>query len=154
MAVSQQTGSQSTSLTHKANTPLTPRGRMPMYVLLVDDNELVRVCLADVLRDAGMQVVDLADPREALALPNAVGPPAVLVTDVNLGCDLDGFALAAAARQRWPSLLVLFISGMAGNFSGSRLLPCDRYLLKPFDGSDLLRAIHGLTEGSHRAARS
>lgn len=67
-----------------------------MRVLVVEDGELVRAILTDMLGDAGMHVTSTADPQDALALPAAAGPPTVLVTDVNLGAGMDGFDLAAA----------------------------------------------------------
>ena len=39
-----------------------------MFVLLVDDDELVRTMLTAVLEDAGHEVVETGDPRKALGL--------------------------------------------------------------------------------------
>ena len=44
-----------------------------MKVMLVDDDDLVRSTLVEVLEDAGFQVMDFADPREALGTFGAVG---------------------------------------------------------------------------------
>jgi len=45
-----------------------------MKVLLVDDDELVRLVLAEILDNAGHEVVDTGDPVDALGLPEALGP--------------------------------------------------------------------------------
>ena len=45
-----------------------------MKVLLVDDNELVRRILAEMLDSAGHDVVDTGDPLDALGLPNPSVP--------------------------------------------------------------------------------
>lgn len=120
-----------------------------MRVLVVEDNELVRAVLVEVLCEAGMHVTDTADPREALALAPAMGAPALLVADVNLGCDMDGFGLAAAARRRWPGISIVLISGRPGNLHRYALHASDRFLPKPFSGSDLLRTIGELKAVRH-----
>ncbi len=112
-----------------------------MDVLLVEDDELVRRTLAEGLAEAGLQVTDLPGSREALGLPNATAPPAVLVTDINLGSAMDGFGLALAARQRWPAICVVLISGRPQNINGYQLHRSDRFLAKPFVIDDLLWAI-------------
>lgn len=115
-----------------------------MDVLLVEDDEITRAVLAEALTDAGMRVTDVSGPSAALDLANAGKPPAVLVTDVNLGVAMDGFALAAAARQRWPEICVVVMSGRPDNLDGHQLYPWGRFLPKPFLGSDLLRVIGDL----------
>ena len=45
-----------------------------MKVLLVDDDELVRTVLAEILDNAGHEVVDTGDPLDALGLPDAQVP--------------------------------------------------------------------------------
>ena len=57
-----------------------------MKVMLVEDDELVRATLVDSLEDAGLQVAEFADPEKALSPPEAVDPPDVVITDVDLGC--------------------------------------------------------------------
>ena len=48
-----------------------------MRVLPLDDDELVRSCLTEMLSDAGYEVVETGDPVDALGLREAVGPPDV-----------------------------------------------------------------------------
>jgi DNA-binding response OmpR family regulator len=74
----------------------------------------------------------------------------VLVTDVNLGsapegAALDGFALAAALRRRWPTLGVVVITGRAANLARcAELAPPERHFLKPFAPEALVRAVRDL----------
>jgi CheY-like chemotaxis protein len=46
-----------------------------MRILLVDDDELVRLVLAEMLADLGHEIVAAAGPQDALDLPDAIGPP-------------------------------------------------------------------------------
>jgi CheY-like chemotaxis protein len=82
--------------------------------------------------------------------PPPPAPPAVLVTDVNLasaadGAALDGFALAAALRRRWPTLGVVVTTGREANLARcAELTPPGRHFLKPFAPEELVRAVREL----------
>jgi len=109
--------------------------------MLLDDDDLLRAVLTEVLEDSGLQVVDFADPSEALGSFGAVAPPDVLVTDIDLGSSMTGIDVAAAARALWPSILVILISGLPANHTGQPLDPRDRFLQKPVSNSRLLSMI-------------
>jgi CheY-like chemotaxis protein len=117
----------------------------PLRVILIDDDHLVRAVLAEWLRDAGFQVTDFSDPREALGTFGSGHPPHVLITDVDLGSALNGFDVADAAHQLWPAVSVILISGMPAGHTAQKLDPRDRYLQKPFSDGCLLRALEQLT---------
>jgi CheY-like chemotaxis protein len=116
-----------------------------MKVMLIDDDDLVRSTLVEVLEDAGFQVIDFADPREALGTLGAVGWPDVLVTDIDLRSTLNGFDVAATAHGFWPTISVVLISGLPADHTGQLLDPRDRYLQKPFSNWHLLQTIEQLT---------
>ena len=111
-------------------------------VLLVEDDALVRECLREVLDELGGQVSDAASAAEALEWIAAEGVPDVLVTDLQLGPGLSGLALIAAARQRWPGVRAVLISGT--DVEEPALDPGDRFLRKPFDVDALARAVSEL----------
>ena len=119
-----------------------------MKVMLVEDDELVRATLVDCLEDAGLQVAEFADPEKALSPSATVDPPDVVITDVDLGAKLNGFDVAAAAHDRWPSVHVLLISGLPADHTGQRLDPRDRYLQKPLSSRRLLRTIDELAKAA------
>jgi len=116
-----------------------------LSILLVDDNELVRAVITEVLIDAGFEVTGVATPEEALDFPDTGDSPGVLITDIDLGPTLNGFDVAAAARHRWPEICVILISGLPVKRIGQKLDPRDTFLQKPFSGDRLLRAISELT---------
>ena len=107
----------------------------------MEDDELVRATLAEGLEDAGLQVAEFSDPTEAFRAPAPIDPPDVVVTDVDLGSTLNGFDVAAAAHNRWPSVRVILISGLPAGHTGQRLDERDRYLQKPLTYTHLLRTI-------------
>jgi DNA-binding response OmpR family regulator len=117
-------------------------------VLVVDDEPLLRMTLGEALDEAGLEVAQAASAEVALAAAEA-GPPAVLVTDVNLGPgEMDGIALADEAKRRWPGVGVVFITGRPSNLDGRALGARDRFLPKPFPPHALVRAVRGLIPGA------
>jgi CheY-like chemotaxis protein len=115
-----------------------------MMVLLVDDDDLVRAVLADMLSDAGYKVMATGDPLDALGLPEALGPPDVLITDIDLRSELNGFEVASCAHHLWPKVRIILISGRYGDHASQSLDPRDRYIQKPFSSGRLLGAIEQL----------
>ena len=112
-----------------------------MKVLLVDDDELVRIVLAEILDNAGHDVVDTGDPLDALGLPEALGPPDVLITDIDLRSELNGFEVASYAHHLWPKVRIILISGLPADHTGQSLDPRDRFIQKPFSNDRLLEAV-------------
>src|SRR4051812_45816655 len=122
--------------------------RAAMKVMLVEDDELVRATLGEGLEDAGLQVAEFSDPEQALSPPEVADCPDVVITDIDLGTTLNGFDVAAAAHDRWPSVHVVLISGLPADHTAQRLDPRDRYLQKPLSGTSLLRTIEELAKAA------
>jgi DNA-binding NtrC family response regulator len=115
-------------------------------VLLVDDDELVRFVLSEALSDAGYEVIETGDPRHALGLPQAVGPPDVLITDIDLHSEINGFDVATNAHHLWPEVRVILISGRSADHTGQSIDLGDLYIQKPFSKERLLGAIEQLAQ--------
>ena len=115
-----------------------------MLILLLDDDDVVRTVLAEILNGAGHRVVETGDPVDALGLPEALGPPDVLIADIDLRSDLNGFEVASFAHHLWPSVQIILISGRSADHAGRFLDPRDRFIQKPFSNSHLLGAIEQL----------
>jgi DNA-binding response OmpR family regulator len=121
-------------------------------VLLVEDEPRARDAIAEALDGAGLGVAGAATAEAALRVAEAdlAGPPpAVLVTDTDLAPDgMDGLALAAEARRRWPGLGVVFVTGRPSGLDGQVLRARDRFLPKPVRRAALVRAVRGLVGAS------
>ena len=104
-------------------------------VLLVDDDESVRLATADMLATLGFEVESAADATAALALLD--DDIDLLVTD-HLMPGMTGADLARAAQRRRPGLRVLLISGYAALDQVPPDLP---RLAKPFRLAELARAL-------------
>jgi len=83
-------------------------------VLIVEDEDQVRVLAESYLREQGHQTVSAATAEEALAVFDVVGRIDVMFTDVILKGDLHaGLDMAKEAVGRRPDLKVLFTTGSA-----------------------------------------
>jgi CheY-like chemotaxis protein len=115
-------------------------------ILLVEDDDLVRECLAEALHEAGLSIEGCYSGEAALSMMHGGRQPCVLVTDINLGPGMDGLAFARAAREVCPGLPVVFISGRYAELRG--MSESERFLPKPFTTPALLRAIDDV-RGAH-----
>lgn len=110
-------------------------------VLLVDDEELVRMSTADMLNDLGYEVAEACSAEEALKLLDAGLYPDLLVTD-HLMPGMNGAELARHAASRRPGLLVLIVSGYA---EAEGIAPGLARLAKPFRNAELASSLVALT---------
>ena len=108
-------------------------------VLLLDDDALVLVTLAESLRDAGFEVGQARSADEAADWLAHQTPPQLLVADLDLGGGEDGREVARSARDLQPGLPIIFISGLPAN---RRLVTAgDVFIAKPFLPARLVAAI-------------
>jgi two-component system cell cycle sensor histidine kinase/response regulator CckA len=107
-------------------------------LLLVEDEEPLRVATARLLRDYGYRVVVACDGMEALELLEARGDEIdVVVTDVVMS-GMRGDELASRIAEQWPQLPIIF---MSGHDSGVVAQAGQRLLDKPVHKEILLRAL-------------
>ena len=106
-------------------------------VILVEDEAGVRELAAERLRELGYTVLEAEDGPAALHLLRSTARADLLVTDVGLPGGLNGRQVADAARERWPDLPVLFITGYAGGALEGQLASGMVVIGKPF-GLDVL----------------
>jgi len=115
-----------------------------MRVLLIEDDDLVRIMLSETLASDGIEVDGLANAEDALILLGAGQVPDVLVTDVDLGLGINGFDLADIARSRHPDVEVILISGLPPEAAGRGPRRHERFFRKPFSPAELAAAIKEL----------
>lgn len=76
----------------------------PHVVLIVEDEPLVRLTGADLLGEAGFEVLEAANADEALRILEATPEVRVVFSDVEMPGSLDGLGLARRVCRRWPSI--------------------------------------------------
>jgi CheY-like chemotaxis protein len=116
----------------------------PAVVLLAEDEALVRMTAADVLREeGGFKVVEVVNADEALTVLEATADVRALVTDVEMPGSLDGFTLARVVKQAWPHIGVVVTSGRMA--PGPNELPSGaQFIRKPYMPADLVAAVRAV----------
>ena len=122
--------------------PATESGRGET-VLLIEDQEAIRIVVAEVLESAGYSVVAAADGPSGLEILQSTARVDLLITDVGLPGGLNGRQVADAGRAGRPDLKVLFITGYAENAAAGKgsLEKGMEILTKPFDLESLTRRV-------------
>lgn len=115
---------------------VAPEPQAPL-VLVVEDQEDVRVVTTVMLKALGYRVIDTGDVNEARRLAEILKPQ-ILLTDVILGQGLDGIALATQMAAEHPDLSIVVMSGYSKlNLDADRFPAAFQFLPKPFTLDDL-----------------
>jgi DNA-binding NtrC family response regulator len=118
-------------------------------VLLVEDEPLIRLFVADLLEDSGFKVVEAANATEALVLLEAGLEINVLLTDVDMPNGSNGFELAHKVHESWPEAEILIMSGRRWPAQGD-LPQGAAFLAKPCPNETLVSYVHSAAERSKR----
>ncbi len=117
-------------------------------VLLVEDEDVVRRLVRQVLEGAGYRVLEAADGGAAIELARE-GHVDLLLTDLVMP-KLGGREVAAELRRTLPDLKVIYMSGYAdgGILENGLLQPGTELLEKPFAFADLTGRVRRVLAGS------
>jgi two-component system, response regulator PdtaR len=115
-------------------------------ILVVEDEGLQRIWLAEVLEDAGFHVLSASTGDSALELLNAAHEDVcAIVTDVQMPGATDGLDLVREVRDRWPHIGVIILSGFTQTASE---IPNHAPLLhKPINEPVLLAMLRRIAAG-------
>jgi CheY-like chemotaxis protein len=84
-----------------------------MVVLVVEDETLMRMFMADFLDEAGFKVFEAVTADEALTVLQARPDVQVVVTDIEMPGTMNDLELTRVVRKRWPGVGVVISSGRA-----------------------------------------
>jgi two-component system, response regulator PdtaR len=126
----------------KGLTPGQEAKPAPTTILVVEDEVLVRMLIADQLRNAGYSVIEAADADEALALLAHTNVNVVL-SDVQMPGSLDGAGLARILRSKYPALKILLTSGHS---AGVDAVEHDGFFAKPYNVAEIMNRIEALLD--------
>ena len=118
-------------------------------MLLVDDEPLVRMATAEMIRDLGHHVEEAGGGAEGLARLEAGSSVDAVITDYMMP-GMDGGALSRRIAQIRPGLPVLLITGYTGPTDDVLHLP---RLAKPFGQAEIAAALGGLFAGDEKVVR-
>jgi CheY-like chemotaxis protein len=119
-------------------------------ILVVEDEVLIRLAIADFLRGSGFQVVEAANADEAVTILNTRLDVHLVFTDVQMPGSMNGLDLARWTLEARPSMAVIVTSGRIGTDTlEADLAAIGPVEAKPYSETALLRRIRerlGLAE--------
>lgn len=122
-----------------------------LRLLLVDDEEGIRLTLPVILAQAGYEVAVKASVPEALSAINSEHFD-ILLSDLNIGQPGDGFTLVSAMRRVQPDAVALIITGYPDFEIALDAIRAqvDDFLVKPVTPPKLLDTIRKNLDEEHR----
>ena len=112
-------------------------------VLVVEDEFLIRMNAAEMIADAGFDVVEAANADKAIVILENRLDITVVFTDIQMPGSMDGLKLAAAIRARWPPIKIIATSGVVG-VRQDNLPEGGRFLPKPYSPAQIVGTLREL----------
>jgi ActR/RegA family two-component response regulator len=111
-------------------------------LLFVDDENSIRVTLAEILRTEGFDVSVCATVPEAIEAINKTKFN-VLISDLNVGEPGDGFTVVSAMRRVQPQVITFILTGYPDFESALKAIrnQVDDYITKPADVRSMVQSI-------------
>lgn len=118
---------------------------MPLRVLIVDDNDIARTMIKEILANGGHQAVAEAESMEQALKAYEAHKPDLVTLDLSL-LGGDGLAVLKSIRQKDGQAKVIVISGNSQKKMREHVLAAGAsgFIEKPFEAKDLLGAVSRL----------
>ena len=118
--------------------------RLSPVILIVEDEFLLRMDAAEVIENAGFEVIEASNADEAIAVLTARPDIHVVFTDVQMPGSMDGLKLARFVRDRWPPIKIVATSGLV-RVEDDDLPAGSVFLRKPYHVAEVVAALRELT---------
>lgn len=115
-----------------------PSGGDGRIVLIVQEEFVTRMDIADEFDKAGFKVFQASSAESAIAILRDEPTIRVVFTDVDLPGTMDGLALAHYVRERWPPTILLVSSG---RIPDTALPPGAFFVQQPYLDGGLANAV-------------
>jgi CheY-like chemotaxis protein len=112
-------------------------------VLIVEDEALLRWQAAEIVEDAGFDVVEAATADEAITVLETRNDIRLVFTDIQMPGSIDGLRLAHLVKTRWPPVQIIATSGRL-RLRDDDLPKGGRYLPKPYAVTELTQTLEEL----------
>jgi two-component system, response regulator PdtaR len=108
------------------------------FVLVVEDEFLVRFSIADELRAAGMTVIEAANAAEAWTYLASGGRADLVFSDIQMPGEMNGIDLARRLRDAYPAIPLILTSG---NIPAERVDGLAPFIRKPYRSAVVMSVI-------------
>lgn len=135
------------SITKNAKIRPTFIPKETVTILLVDDEDGVRMVAARALKSKGWSVIECVNAEQAIEVFQKGTPIDLLLTDMVMP-GMDGETLIKQAKQVQPKMKVILMSGYSEEFArhGSQKHEAFQFLAKPFELAGLLEKVKEVLE--------
>jgi CheY-like chemotaxis protein len=116
---------------------------IPLVVLVVEDEMLLRMRAVDMVEDAGYTPLEAVDADDALAILQSRSDIALLFTDIQMPGSMNGLQLAHAVHQRWPPIKIILASGQL-KLSSRDIPQHSRFFGKPLRPDEMIAQMHDM----------
>ncbi|MCJ2135998.1 response regulator [Methylobacterium sp. J-026] len=110
-------------------------------ILVVEDDDLVRMNAVALLEDAGFAVIEARHADEAWFILHERSDIGVLFTDVDMPGSMCGMTLSERVHQAWPDIRLVLTSGRH-RFADRDVPDHGQFVPKPYNQAQVVRAIH------------
>ena len=117
----------------------------PASVLVVEDDDLVRLLAVDVLAEAGFRVYEATGADGAIRTLEEREDIGAVFTDIDMPGSMDGLELARRVGGRWPHVRVIVTSG-AGRGARSELPAGGIFIPKPYSASGIVARLRAMLD--------
>jgi CheY-like chemotaxis protein len=116
-------------------------------VLVVEDDTLLRMHAAEMIEEAGFEVIEAKNADEAITVLEARLDITIVFTDIDMPGSMNGLKLAHAVANRWPPIRIVATSGHFQVRDGD--LPAGGlFIAKPYRSQHILATLHGLVNAA------
>lgn len=115
-----------------------------ILVLVVEDDALLRMHAAEMIEEAGFEVVEAADADAAIRILESRTDIRIIFTDVDMPGSMNGLKLAHAVADRWPPIRIIATSGQFSMHDGD-LPEGGRFIAKPYRQHQVVGMLTELT---------
>jgi DNA-binding response OmpR family regulator len=124
----------------------SPSETPPSTILVIEPDILVRMTIADYLRECGYRVFEGATADDVVTVLGTEHKVDVIFAEVQLSGSMDGFSLAQWVREKHPRVDVILTSGIAKAAEQAADLCDEGPLDKPYHPQEVVRRINILLE--------
>ncbi|GGG13545.1 hypothetical protein GCM10010924_48350 [Rhizobium wenxiniae] len=119
----------------------------PIVVLIVEDDALIRMDVADYISRPDITTLEAANADEALQILSERSDVDVIFTDVNMPGSMDGLQLAERVRELQSEIGIIIASGMV-RVARSTLPSNAVFYEKPYDLEEVSASIRKLAHAA------
>jgi CheY-like chemotaxis protein len=119
----------------------------PVRVLVIDDNEMIREALREMLNQAGYTTLEAADGKSAIQLTSREAVD-LIITDLFMP-ETDGLEVIQHVRRQYPDVKIIAMSGGGSRglvelLSVAQKMGAHKIFMKPFEWDEILQAVKEL----------